>query len=90
MSAAKRRDAQRFLDADGSLRSSLELGARGARELVSTPETLGAEWMLFHALGVAAAARARAPARDPQRRLRLDALPPPSLIQQPGRIELDD
>ncbi len=42
-----------------SLAASCELALRGARELVGTPETLGAEWMLFHALGVAAAARAQ-------------------------------
>ena len=38
------------------------------------PETLGAEWMLFHALLVAAAARRQRADRGRARRLRLDAL----------------
>jgi glycosyltransferase involved in cell wall biosynthesis len=87
--ARKRRVLERFLDADHSLRSLAVLGLRGARELVGTPETLGAEWGLFHALAwrrlLGASARSR-----PQRRLRLDALPPPSLIQEPGWAELDE
>jgi glycosyltransferase involved in cell wall biosynthesis len=89
MSPGDRRILERFLDADGSLASLLTLGVRGARELVGTPETLGAEWALFHALAwrrlVDLSAR-----RRPQRRLRLDALPPPSLIQEPGRSDLDE
>lgn len=89
MAPGKRRTLERFLAADGSLRSLLAFGLRGARELVGTPETLGAEWALFHALGwrrlLGLSARPR-----PQRRLRLDALPPPSLIQEPGRAELDE
>ncbi len=88
MSGAKRDTLRRFIDADDSIRSLVVLGARGARELVSTPETLGAEWGLFHALGWRRLLELSARVR-PQRRLRLDALPPPSLIQQPGRIELD-
>jgi glycosyltransferase involved in cell wall biosynthesis len=89
MAPAKRRALERFLGADGSLGELLVLGYRGARELVGTPETLGAEWGLFHALAwrrlLGLSAR-----RRPQRRLRLDALPPPSLIQEPGRMELDE
>jgi glycosyltransferase involved in cell wall biosynthesis len=90
MSPGKRRILERFLAADDSLTSLFALGARGARELLRrTPETLGAEWALFHALGwrrlLDISARPR-----PQRRLRLDALPPPSLIQEPGRAELDE
>jgi glycosyltransferase involved in cell wall biosynthesis len=89
MTPRKRRTLERFLGADGSLSSLLELGLRGARELIGTPETLGAEWALFHALGwhrlLGISARAR-----PQRGLRLDALPPPSLILEPGRTELDE
>jgi hypothetical protein len=89
MRSDKRLVLERFLDADRSLRSLLALGARGARELVATPETLGAEWGLFHALAwrrlLGWSARSR-----PQRRLRLDALPPPSLIQEPGWAELDE
>src|SRR5205807_8967422 len=60
-----------------------------ARELVGTPVTLGAEWGLFHALAwrrlLSLSARPR-----PQPRLRLDALPPPSLILEPGWAELDE
>jgi glycosyltransferase involved in cell wall biosynthesis len=81
--AAKRRTLERFLGAERSLPQLATLGARGARELLGTPETLGAEWMLLHALAwrrlVDLTARDR-----PQARLRLDALPPPTLIQQPG------
>jgi glycosyltransferase involved in cell wall biosynthesis len=84
MSSGKRRTLERFIDADASLVSLLALALRGARELTGTPETLGAEWALFHALGwrrlLSLSARGR-----PQRRLRLDAIPPPSLIQEPGR-----
>jgi glycosyltransferase involved in cell wall biosynthesis len=88
MEPAKRRTLARFLSADRSLLALAELGFRGARELLGgTPETLGAEWMLFLALGwrrlLALSARER-----PQRRLRLDALPPPSLVLQPGRVGL--
>ena len=47
------------------------------------PETLGAEWMLLHAFGwrrlLGASARDR-----PQRRLRLDAVPPPALDPRPA------
>ena len=89
MSPGNRRVLERFLGADGSLTTLVRLGIRGARELVGTPETLGAEWALFHALGwrrlLGLSARQR-----PQRRLRLDAVPPPSLIQEPGRSELDE
>ncbi len=84
MSAGKRRALDRFLGSEHSLASLGELGLRGIRELVGTPETLGAEWMLFHALAwrrlLSASARDR-----PQRHLRLDALPPPTLVQPPGR-----
>jgi GT2 family glycosyltransferase len=89
MTEAKRQTLRRFIDSDRSLASLLTLGVRGARELVGVPETLGAEWMLFHALAwrrlLGLSARDR-----PQRRLRLDAVPPPSLVQEPGRIELDE
>ena len=50
MSRRKRRTLDRFLAADRSLPALGLMAARGARELVGTPETLGAEWMLFHAL----------------------------------------
>jgi glycosyltransferase involved in cell wall biosynthesis len=88
MSRRKRRTLDRFLAADRSLPALGLMAARGARELVGTPETLGAEWMLFHALAwrrlVSLSARER-----PQSRLRLDALPPSSLVQQPGVTGLD-
>jgi glycosyltransferase involved in cell wall biosynthesis len=81
---------EEVLNGDRSLRMLTVLAARGARELVSSkPETLGAEWGLFHALAwrrlLGLTARDR-----PQRRFRLDALPPPSLILEPGWAELDE
>lgn len=89
MPAAKRRVLRRFIAADRSPAALARFALRGARELVGTPETLGAEWMLFHALAwrrlVGMSARDR-----PQRRLRLDALPPPSLHQPPGRHGLPE
>jgi glycosyltransferase involved in cell wall biosynthesis len=89
MSRTKRRDLDRFASADRSPGALLTLGLRGARELVGTPQTLGAEWMLFYALLwrrlVAIGAGER-----PRRRLRLDALPPPSLVAEPGRAGLDE
>ena len=66
MAPAKRRALDRFERADRSALPLTRLGARGARELVARrPQTLGAEWMLVHALRVAAGAggdRARRPA----------------------------
>jgi glycosyltransferase involved in cell wall biosynthesis len=89
MPAGKRRTLARFLDSDRSFRALGRLALRGARELLGTPETLGAEWMLFHALAwrrlLGLTARER-----PQAHLRLDALPPPSLIQHPGRQGLPE
>ena len=89
MTRAKRRTLDNFLATEGSVRPLLSLAGRGARELLGRPETLGAEWMLLHAFAwrrlVAVSARDR-----PQARLRLDALPPPSLIVQPGRVGLPD
>jgi glycosyltransferase involved in cell wall biosynthesis len=86
----KLRDLRRFDAGDESLAELVRLTARGARELTaSRPETLGAEWMLAHALAwrrlVGLTARDR-----PTRGLRLDALPPPTLIQQPGRTGLHE
>ncbi len=82
LSARKRRTLRRFARADRSMESSLSLGARGLRELIGRPETLGAEWMLFNAFVwkrlLAATAR-----ETPQKRLRLDAVPPPSLALRP-------
>lgn len=84
MSDRKRRELDRFLDAEHSLRALARLGLRGARELIGTPETLGAEWMLMHAFAwrrlLAISARDR-----PQRHMRLDAQPPRPFVQPPGR-----
>jgi glycosyltransferase involved in cell wall biosynthesis len=89
MSSGKRRVLERFIGADQSVVSLMGLAVRGARELTGTPETLGAEWALFHALAwrrlVSLTARAR-----PQRRARLDAIPPASLVVEPGRSGLDE
>ena len=87
---AKLRALRRFDAGDESSVELARLAARGARELVaSRPETLGAEWMLAHAL--AWRRLAGLTARDrPTRGLRLDALPPPTLIQQPGRTGLHE
>jgi glycosyltransferase involved in cell wall biosynthesis len=85
MSASKRRTLDRFMGTEDSLGSLLHLAGRGARELVGRPETLGAEWMLFHAFAwrrlLTASVRPR-----PQRRLRLDAVPPPALALKPARV----
>jgi len=84
ISPAKHRVLERFLRADESLCSLAELCLRGMRELLGRRQTLGAEWMLFHALAwrrlLSATARKR-----PQRRIRLDAVPPPDLAPRPGR-----
>jgi glycosyltransferase involved in cell wall biosynthesis len=85
MTPAKRRVLDRFLATDRSLTALARLWARGAREVVGRrSETLGAEWTLSYAFtwrrALAAAAR-----RPPNARLRLDALPPPSLAPRPGR-----
>ena len=84
MPAAKRRELARFERADRSLAPIAGLAARGLRELLGRRrETLGAEWMLFHAFAwrrmLSASARDR-----PTRRLRLDALPPTALDPRPG------
>ena len=85
MTRRGRLDLWRFEAADRSLPAALALGLRGLRDLLGTPETLGAEWMLFHAFAwrrlLAASARER-----PQRRLRLDAVPPPSLALKPAGV----
>jgi glycosyltransferase involved in cell wall biosynthesis len=76
---------RRFEIADRSAGAAVALGLRGLRDMLGTPETLGAEWMLFHAFAwrrlLAANARDR-----PQRRLRLDAVPPPSLALKPAGV----
>jgi hypothetical protein len=83
MEPGKRKVLDRFLGTDRSLVSAGRLAARGARELVGRPETLGAEWMLFFAFTwrrlLSATTRDR-----PVRGLRLDAVPPPVLDPKPG------
>ncbi|MGO9974344.1 MAG: glycosyltransferase [Solirubrobacteraceae bacterium] len=85
MPARKRGTLERFLGCDRSLGEAATLLWRGIRELTGTSETLGAEWMLFLALMwrrmLSASAR-----EVPQRRLRLDALPPPDLAPGPARV----
>ena len=85
MTPAKRRALERYLSAEYSPVALTRLGVRGVRELLrARPETLGAEWMLFLSFVwrrlLTASARPR-----PQRRLRLDAVPPPSLVLAPQR-----
>ncbi|HEY2439779.1 MAG TPA: glycosyltransferase [Solirubrobacteraceae bacterium] len=79
-----RRAIERFAHAEHSWRSLALLGYRGALELAGRGQTLAAEWMLFRAFGwrrlLPATARPR-----PQRRLRLDAVPPPDLAPRPAR-----
>jgi glycosyltransferase involved in cell wall biosynthesis len=85
MAPAKRRVLDRFLATDRSLPALARLWGRGAREVVARrPKTLGAEWTLSYAFSWrrALAATARA---GPSARLRLDAMPPPSLRPKPGR-----
>ena len=83
MAAPKRRVLDRFVRTDRSVLALARLWARGARELIGTPETLGAEWMLAYAFTwrrlLAASTRDR-----PIKGLRLDAVPPPDLALAPG------
>ncbi len=84
IASSKRRVVRRFARADDSPVTIARLVARGTRELVGRPETLGAEWMVALALlwrrALSLSAR-----RVPQRRLRLDAVPPPDLAPPPQR-----
>lgn len=85
MRPSSRRALARFSAAERSPVALARLAIRGLRDMSApTSETLGAEWMLAHAFLwrrlIALSARER-----PQRRLRLDALPPASLFQEPGR-----
>jgi glycosyltransferase involved in cell wall biosynthesis len=84
MTAGKRRVLRRFLRADRALGPVIGLALRGARELTGRPETLGAEWMLAHALVWRRLLALSS--RDRPYRLRLDAAPPPTLIQKPRGI----
>jgi Glycosyl transferase family 2 len=85
MAPERRRALERSLALESSPRALTWFAARAATELARTrPETLGAEWELLQALlwrrMLSATAR-----RRPQRRLRLDALPPASLAPKAGR-----
>ncbi|MGH2872029.1 MAG: glycosyltransferase [Solirubrobacteraceae bacterium] len=88
MSARKRRELEMFLRAERSPTLMARFFVRGLRELTGKPETLGAEWMLLHALLwrrlLTLTARDR-----PQARLRLDALPPATLALPPRRQRID-
>ncbi|MBV8431405.1 MAG: glycosyltransferase, partial [Solirubrobacterales bacterium] len=85
MSPPRRGALRRFLALERSPGALAWFGTRAATELARPrPETLGAEWELLQALlwrrALAASAR-----RRPQRRLRLDALPPAHLAPRAGR-----
>jgi glycosyltransferase involved in cell wall biosynthesis len=85
MSPENRNALRRFLALEDSPAALAWFSARAATELARTrPETLGAEWELLQALlwrrMLSASARPR-----PQRRLRLDALPPASLAPRASR-----
>jgi len=84
MAAHHRRALRRFLALDRSWAALAHLGWRAARELSGPPETLGAEWELFQAL-VWRRLLSLSARRRPQRRLRLDALPPPDLAPRSTR-----
>lgn len=80
----KRRALRRFQRAERSPVVVARLFARGARELLGRPETLGAEWMLGYAFLwrrlLDSSVRDR-----PLGRLRLDAVPPAGLGQETRR-----
>jgi hypothetical protein len=84
MSPSKRRQLARLLHGEGSPLTMATLARRGVRELFGRPETLGAEWMLLFALVWRALLTLTVRDR-PQRRLRLDAVPPPDLAPGPER-----
>jgi glycosyltransferase involved in cell wall biosynthesis len=89
MAPDKRRVLERFLAAERSLPALARLWGRGAREVIGRrTETLGAEWTLSYALTWRRALSATARDR-PNRRLRLDAVPPPNLAPRPGRRGLE-
>jgi glycosyltransferase involved in cell wall biosynthesis len=87
MTSRKRRELERFLTTDTSLLALAALVRRGARELVGKPETLGAEWMLAHAFAWRRLLDLTARERPPPR-LRIDAVPPPSLALKPHRADV--
>jgi GT2 family glycosyltransferase len=93
LAAADRRVLEDFLSAERSVLPLARLAGRGARELLwrrrpedpgRRPETLGAEWLLFVAFSWRRMAEAIA-TETPRTALHLEAIPPPTLIQHPGR-----
>jgi WsaF, C-terminal domain/WsaF, N-terminal domain/Glycosyl transferase family 2 len=86
MSPAKRRALDSFPRAERSPVALANLARRAGRELVGQPETLGAELALSFAFAwrrlVVAATRGL---ERPRQRLRIDARPPTTLVQVPGR-----
>ena len=86
MTPAKLRALDSFPRAERSPLAHANLARRAAAELVGEPETLGAEMALFFAFAwrrlVEAATRGL---ERPRRRLRIDARPPTTLVQAPGR-----
>ena len=86
LSIARRRELESFPRAERSPVALANLARRAARELVGEPETLGAEMALFFAFAwrrlLVAATRGL---ERPRRRLRIDARPPTTLVQVPGR-----
>jgi glycosyltransferase involved in cell wall biosynthesis len=87
MPARKRRALQRFMRADRSIAALAWLALRGARDLAARrSQTLGAELGLFFGFAWRRLALATTRgAERPRRRLRIDALPPTTLVQTPGR-----
>jgi glycosyltransferase involved in cell wall biosynthesis len=89
MAPEKHQALDRFLAAERSLPALARLWGRGAREVLGRrTETLGAEWTLSYALTWRRALGATARER-PNRRLRLDAVPPPNLAPRAGRPGLE-
>ena len=82
----KRLDLGCLPAAERSLPAAIALGLRGLLDMTAgTTETLGAEWMLFHAF-VWRRLLARTARERPHQRLRLDAVPPPSLTMKPASV----
>jgi glycosyltransferase involved in cell wall biosynthesis len=82
MDPAKRRALERLARADRSVVPLARLAFDGAREILGQRrETLGGEWMLLHAFGWRHLVDANVRDR-PQRRLRLDALPPITTLNE--------
>ena len=86
MTVQKRRALESFPRAERSPLALANLARRAAGELVGEPETLGAEMALFFAFAwrrlLVAATRGL---ERPRRLLRIDARPPTTLLQVPGR-----